>query len=1015
MASNVPKFASFRPKLKPAPELPREHQTSEVRAKSSSKSKRPGERTESRASEPPKVERDATSSKLYFSDRRGDADVLKYGALNRYNIPAYRRSGYGYVLGLGFDQKIDRERSSHSKIYMTPVSGHRQERLLTAKNVPKEGSRTLRIVPSNENPILAEGQDFIAVSDGRNRRRDDSDGDKDKASPDLDYRGVERDSDQPLDLDTQYDDNVEDLASISELTKKNSELVRKTREHPRDIQAWLSFIEHQEAMMAPDRAISDTNDATRRQLADVRILIYEEALKKTLDEFDNHVRLYKGLLVEAQRSWTEAKLTTRWQEVLRIHPGSTELRLMYLDFVQSNFSSFKYEACRMTFLQSLEALRASKVVVIETTLHVFIRLTSMTHDAGYQELALAIWQAILELSLSQPAMSTADLEDFEQFWESEAPRVGEVEASGWRKTARKDLPANATPLIPPDPQESAFQDFCKRENDSIAKLRYPGRTSDEVGEDDAFHTIFFGDIEPYLKVIPADTPNILLVEAFLCFCGLPPLSRTGDHQRSWWNDPFILPPRVSVVAPAHARDSEHISFTDKVERFSACGTSNFQTASELLFDHDFSLKGKRLDPDFIRRTVGFAATETQDEALGEYLLAFEHRHFPVEVVKTAKRLLKAKPTSQCLYHAYGLVEARREKYEKANQVFSMAFSMGSPGTHESLMLLSSWVWEALQDGDQVDALWRLTSISGKPAVKTKSMLRPCSAALETASMAISEACAKALLQHDYPCAVVGTSLLALLAYLSNDGIADLAITAHHRLSDWFASHHLSASPYAELNGQALARFLSYHVTHAPIVKPALIRSALEPFISMFPSNTILLSLYAANEARFAIDDRVRGIMHQTALQGSYATTVAGWSFAIHFEMLRGRIAGSTSHSIRALYKRATHSESSGTHSPALWTSYLRFEIAQMQSERAKTKDRRRGVDGKKRTWERRLAETEERVKETFYAGLRSLPWCKDFIMLAFEDATRSVFGEEELWRVYRVMQEKELRVYVELD
>jgi hypothetical protein len=263
---------------------------------------------------------------------------------------------------------------------------------------------------------------------------------------------------------------------------------------------------------------------------------------------------------------------------------------------------------------------------------------------------------------------------------------------------------------------------------------------------------------------------------------------------------------------------------------------------------------------------------------------------------------------------------------------------------------------------------------------------------------LSEACEKALLRQDFPSAVVSTSLLALYGYLSDNRNAEAAITAHQNLSTWFALHKLSTSPHAELNAQAIARLLTYHVTHAPIVKPALIRSALEPLITSFPDNTILLSLYAANEARFSIDDRVRGIMHRSALHASDSMTVAGWCFAIHFETLRGEIAG-TAHSIRALHKRATHADASGAHAPALWGMYLRFEIAQLQSERAR--------NGK-------VGEAEARVKETFYQGLRSVPWCKDFVMVAFTEAG-GVFGEEEAWKVYRVIQEKEVRVYVELD
>jgi hypothetical protein len=63
---------------------------------------------------------------------------------------------------------------------------------------------------------------------------------------------------------------------------------------------------------------------------------------------------------------------------------------------------------------------------------------------------------------------------------------------------------------------------------------------------------------------------------------------------------------------------------------------------------------------------------------------------------------------------------------------------------------------------------------------------------------------------------------------------------------------------------------------------------------------------------------------------------------------------------------------------------------------------------------RRVEEAEQRVKDTFYAGLTNLPWCKEFVMLAFT-AAKEVFEEKEKWRLYRVMQEKELRMYVELD
>jgi hypothetical protein len=43
-----------------------------------------------------------------------------------------------------------------------------------------------------------------------------------------------------------------------------------------------------------------------------------------------------------------------------------------------------------------------------------------------------------------------------------------------------------------------------------------------------------------------------------------------------------------------------------------------------------------------------------------------------------------------------------------------------------------------------------------------------------------------------------------------------------------------------------------------------------------------------------------------------------------------------------------------------------------------------------------------------------VPWCKDFMMLGFTEL-RGELGEEDLKKVYGVMMEKELRVYVEVE
>jgi hypothetical protein len=722
MATNVPKFASFRPKPQAAPEPPKEAPGRRAASGKSTRKEKSRERRKSPVQERQEtrtIAKDEPSSKLYFSDRRGDADVLRYGALNRYDLPAYRRFGYGYVLGLSSDQKIDRAQSSDTKIYITPAKRQRQERLLTRKNVPKDDARALRFI-KRSTTLAGTNDDFIPISDP-SRRTSDEDGEDDGKSPHPDYRDLEmkRTSDQPVDEDTRYDlDEPGDTQAGREVRIKHSELVRKTRETPGDIQAWLGFIGHQEAMMLIDSPTTELSDAARRQLADVRIPIYEEALKKLQGDPENSVLLYEGLLQEARRSWSETKLSAKWKDVLAKHPRSTRLWFIYLDYIQSNFAPFKYEMCRSTFLGCLKAIQDDKSgATIETTLHVFLRMTAMIQSAGYQELALAIWQALLEYHVMAPGNTEASIDDlvaFEEFWEGEAPRIGEVGANGRRKPCTESSTSTTT-LLQKGASDSVFEDFRKRETDCINKLRYPGRTSDEAGEDDAFHTIFFADIEEYLGIIPAGTSISLLVEAFLCFCRLPPLPQSAVHQSPWWRDPF-LSQAVRQTGSLYDLPGSSSGMLQKIAKYSTCGLESIQMTSDILFKERFILSGTRIQASFMRRLLKLVTTShPSEEVLGEYLLAFEFRHFPSDAFKTAKQLLKARPTSQRLYNAYGIMESQRGKTEKANQVFSMAMSVGdgSLNMYDSLGLLSSWVWEALNSADQGEALWRLVSPYGR--------------------------------------------------------------------------------------------------------------------------------------------------------------------------------------------------------------------------------------------------------------------------------------------------------------
>lgn len=70
----------------------------------------------------------------------------------------------------------------------------------------------------------------------------------------------------------------------------------------------------------------------------------------------------------------------------------------------------------------------------------------------------------------------------------------------------------------------------------------------------------------------------------------------------------------------------------------------------------------------------------------------------------------------------------------------------------------------------------------------------------------------------------------------------------------------------ELIHQARAKLIHYHVRTSSLYKPSLIRSLLTESISLFPHNTIFLSLFAWNESRFRIEERVREVVRDVTTE-----------------------------------------------------------------------------------------------------------------------------------------------------
>jgi hypothetical protein len=93
------------------------------------------------------------------------------------------------------------------------------------------------------------------------------------------------------------------------------------------------------------------------------------------------------------------------------------------------------------------------------------------------------------------------------------------------------------------------------------------------------------------------------------------------------------------------------------------------------------------------------------------------------------------------------------------------------------------------------------------------------------------------------------------------------------------------------------------------------------------------------------------------------------------------------HSTRAAFENAVSSPACSAH-PGLWRLYILFCT--------------------------RTKEFKKQATDVFYRAMRACPWAKKLFMMAFTELKHSL-QFDELRAVYRVIQEKELRIHVDLE
>lgn len=137
-----------------------------------------------------------------------------------------------------------------------------------------------------------------------------------------------------------------------------------------------------------------------------------------------------------------------------------------------------------------------------------------------------------------------------------------------------------------------------------------------------------------------------------------------------------------------------------------------------------------------------------DEVLAEYYLAYECNYYPEVASKTAKSILKTRPTSLRLYNACAMIEATRGRTDKATNIWAGALRMKdsfpSQDQEDAVMLWQSWVWSDMSRGETQTALSKLVSFDGTlaPSIDTSSLS-------STAMLRVKKVCPSFLLSDSF--------------------------------------------------------------------------------------------------------------------------------------------------------------------------------------------------------------------------------------------------------------------------
>ncbi|KAI9730249.1 MAG: hypothetical protein M1834_006013 [Cirrosporium novae-zelandiae] len=971
-------------------------------------------------------------------DTKGDPANVNYGTTHRYSIPSFKRTGFGAILGLPDSLRIEKTSSTYGSLRV----GYRvmEPKELDWDSLPTSELR-VKASPNLNLQALENDRDFLDLEPRKRQRLNLTDVITDNSDKEIeiqDYRSIEHamaQSHQPEDEDLEYATEGGTESVNSHFQQRNAELSKKTKLDPSDTDAWLDLINFQDNFLEPVSRKRKLTAAERKSTADIKISIYEQALGAVKDA-DGRERLLLGMMEEGTRVWEKHKISEKWRKALRENPNIWELWIGYINFQQSSSTTHTVQQYQNLFKKCLTELPSSSAQD-SLRIYIFLRYTLMLREAGYPEYALATWQAILEYNFRRPVNTSQNLDkSFDQFWDSEVPRIGEIGAIGWNKWSFADhgiteSSKDFSPSVTDCP--NLFKEWIAWETAAIHHGRHPARTLDETNIDDIYRIVYSGDIKPFLFHISTQEAQLELVNSFLAFAHQPALP-SSFGAATYYSDQFIFNEILgqSMETICNGWFPSSTDTTNKKGPQSAI--RYFPTSVDSLFENQvpcFSSFRKwqdaptsasgYLDIDFVElvlKDLLKCDALNQNAEFAQYFMAFEAINYPDKAEKLAKVISKNNKTSLAIYNAYALILSNRGRLENATRVWVRALNSSNEVPHPErlnrITLLRCWALRLLFGGDPTMALWALLvwgdfdfdeiikeprhfqdiKLGAVPSTTFLKAQKTYTRSLIHFTKVFEQGRDSMVSNGYYHLACQYTECLSLLYYLSHDRDLLVALQRMNETSTILHARNLSTSLPNELLHQSKARLMHYHMTQTKNFKPSTIRNELETSLSLFPTNTIFLSLHAWNESHLLIDDRIRAVMHNALLTTTKKnptkqernTSIIPSLFNIYTEINRPVARGSSVHASRAAIKRCI-SDPHFRHSPFLYILSFHYE-QWLQNTNA--------------------------AKSALYAGINQCPWLKQTYMLAFQHLRREI-GFARLQELYRGMVEKEIRIRIDIS